>query len=192
MATLRKSRASRRSTSGTGASAAARQGPQSYGNGATGHEPQTRKTAPSTTAATGLRQTGRRDRPEHQRGVDVEVVRRLVEQQDVAARLEQLGQVDPVALPARQRADQLLLVRAAEVEARHVGAGGQLARADLDELDALGDLLEDRLVGREVVAALVDVAQLDRVADLDRAGVGRLLARRASGTASSCRRRWGR
>ena len=49
--------------------------------------------------------------------VDVEVVGRLVEQQDVAARLEQLGEVDPVPLAARQRADQLLLVRAAEVEA---------------------------------------------------------------------------
>src|SRR3712207_7404899 len=34
--------------------------------------------------------------------VDVEVVRRLVEEQDVAAALEQLGQVDAVALAARQ------------------------------------------------------------------------------------------
>ena len=49
--------------------------------------------------------------------VDVEVVRRLVEEQDVAARLEQLGQVDAVPLAARQLADELLLVGAAEVEA---------------------------------------------------------------------------
>ena len=72
--------------------------------------------------------------------------------------------------------DELLLVRAAEVEARHVGAGGQLAVADLDDLGALGDLLEHGLVGLQLVAALVDVAQLDGVADRDRAGVGRLLA----------------
>ena len=86
--------------------------------------------------------------------VDVEVVRRLVEQQHVAARLEQLGQVDAVPLPARERADQLLLVRAAEVEARHVRARGQLARADLDDLGALGDLLEHGLVGRQVESRL--------------------------------------
>ena len=105
------------------------------------------------------------ERPER---VDVEVVGRFVEQQDVAARLQQLGQVDAVPLAAGQLADGLLLVRAAEVEARHVGAGGQLAGADLDELVALGDLVEDRLVGGQVVAALVDVAQLDGVADRDR------------------------
>ena len=78
--------------------------------------------------------------------VDVEVVRRLVEQQDVAAGLEQLRQVDAVPLAARQRADELLLVRAAEVELRDVGARRDLAVADLDDLDALGDLLEHRLV----------------------------------------------
>ena len=65
------------------------------------------------------------ERPER---VDVEVVRRLVEEQDVAARLEQLGQVDPVPLAARQLADELLLVGAAEVEARDVGPG-RAARA---------------------------------------------------------------
>ncbi len=68
--------------------------------------------------------------------VDVEVVGRLVEQEDVAARLEELGQVDPVALAARELADLLLLVGALEVEARDVGPGVQLALADLDELVA--------------------------------------------------------
>ena len=63
-------------------------------------------------------QPGNDSRPglERAQRVDVEVVRRLVEQQDVAARLEQLGEVDPVALAARQLADHLLLVGAAEVE----------------------------------------------------------------------------
>ena len=42
--------------------------------------------------------------------VDVQVVGRLVEQQHVAARLEQLREVDAVPLPSRQRADELLLV----------------------------------------------------------------------------------
>ena len=48
--------------------------------------------------------------------VDVEVVRRLVEQQHVAAALQQLREVDAVALAARELADRLLLVAAAEVE----------------------------------------------------------------------------
>jgi hypothetical protein len=42
--------------------------------------------------------------------LDVEVVGRLVEQQDVAALLQHLGHVDAVALAARQLADLLLLV----------------------------------------------------------------------------------
>ena len=115
----------------------------------------------------------RLERPQR---VDVEVVGGLVEEQDVAARLEQLGEVDAVALAARQRPDELLLVRATEVEAGHVGPGRDLAGADLDDLDALGDLLEHGLVGAQLVALLVDVAQHDRVADLDRAGVRLLLA----------------
>jgi hypothetical protein len=41
---------------------------------------------------------------------DVEVVGRFVEQQHVAALLQQLGQVHAVALAARQHADLLLLV----------------------------------------------------------------------------------
>jgi hypothetical protein len=85
--------------------------------------------------------------------------------------------VDAVALAAREVADELLLVGALEVEARHVRAAVDLAVADLDHVVAAGDLLVDGLVGVEVVAALVDVAELHRVADLDRAGVGLLLAR---------------
>ena len=42
--------------------------------------------------------------------VDVEVVGRLVEQQQVAALLQQLGEVHAVALAARQRADLALLL----------------------------------------------------------------------------------
>src|SRR5689334_9018967 len=52
--------------------------------------------------------------------VDVEVVRRLVEQQHVAAALQQLRQVHAVALATRQLPDRLLLVAALEVEPRGV------------------------------------------------------------------------
>jgi hypothetical protein len=52
--------------------------------------------------------------------VDVEVVRRLVEQEHVAAAAQELRQVDAVALAAREVADALLLVAAPEVEPRDV------------------------------------------------------------------------
>ena len=86
-------------------------------------------------------------RLERTQRVDVEVVRRLVEQQHVAARLEQLREVDAVALAAGQLADELLLVGAAEVERRDVRSCRHLAGPDLHDLDAVGDLLEHRLVG---------------------------------------------
>jgi hypothetical protein len=54
--------------------------------------------------------------------VDVEIVGRLVEQQDVGAGLQHLGEMHAVALAARERADLLLLVAALEVEGRAIGA----------------------------------------------------------------------
>ena len=54
--------------------------------------------------------------------VDVEIVRRLVEQQHVAAAHERLGEMQAVALAAGQVADLLLLIGAAEVEAREIRA----------------------------------------------------------------------
>src|SRR5258707_11322887 len=64
--------------------------------------------------------------------VDVEVVGRLVEEQQVAAFLEQLRQVNAVPLAARERADLALLPRAFEIEPRHVGARSDLLLAELD------------------------------------------------------------
>ena len=46
--------------------------------------------------------------------------------------------------------------------------------ADADQVLAAGDLLVDGVVGVERVARLVDVGQLDRLAEGDAAGVGLL------------------
>ena len=54
--------------------------------------------------------------------VDVEVVGGLVEQQQVAAALQELRQVHAVALAAREIADLLLLIGPLEVERGRVGA----------------------------------------------------------------------
>jgi hypothetical protein len=101
----------------------------------------------------------------------VEVVGRFVEQQHVAAGLQHLGEVHAVALAAGEVADLLLLVAAAEVEGRAVGARVHLVLAELDDLGAAGDFLPDGLVGVERVAALVDIAELHALADADRAGI---------------------
>src|SRR5262249_16934342 len=54
--------------------------------------------------------------------VDVEVVGRLVEQQEIAAAAQQLRQMDAVAFAAGAFGDLALLVGAFEVEPAHVGA----------------------------------------------------------------------
>src|SRR5581483_11023092 len=75
--------------------------------------------------------------------VDVEVVRRLVEEQDVPARAQELRQVDAVPLAAREVADALLLVAALEVEPGDVLARVHLALAELDRVLVAADLLPD-------------------------------------------------
>ncbi len=47
---------------------------------------------------------------------NVEIVRRLVEKQEIGAALEHLGEMHAVALAARELADLLLLIAALEVE----------------------------------------------------------------------------
>src|SRR5579871_6787029 len=82
-----------------------------------------------------------------------------------------------VALAARELADRLLLVGAAEVEPAHVLARVHLAAAELDRVGAAAHLLPDAAARVERGPRLVDVGELDRVAEPDRAGVGLLLAR---------------
>src|SRR4051794_10377249 len=108
--------------------------------------------------------------------LDVEVVGRLVEEEDVAALLEHLGHVDPVALAARELADLLLLVLPLEVEGADIGAGADLVLAEAEHVAAARNLLPDVLRRVERVARLIDIAQANRLADPDRAGIGLLLA----------------
>ena len=104
--------------------------------------------------------------------LDVQIVGGLIEQQHVAAGAQHLGEVHAVALAAGELADQLLLLRALEVEAADVAARGRLVVADLDHVEAAGDLLPDGLLVIERLARLVDVGQAHRRADADLAGIG--------------------
>src|SRR5438105_1989939 len=83
--------------------------------------------------------------------------------------------MDAIALAARQRPDLPLLRPAFEVEPGYVGSRRHLALAQLDLVVSARDLLEHGVAGTECVAALIDVADLHRVADLQRARVRRLL-----------------
>src|SRR5262249_60281763 len=107
--------------------------------------------------------------------VHVEIVAGLVEEQHVAAALEHLGQVQPIALAARELADALLLVAALEVERGDVGARLELPAADVEHVLAARDLLPHRLLAFEGVTALVDVGELHAVAEPQRPAVGRVL-----------------
>src|SRR6185503_4866925 len=108
--------------------------------------------------------------------VDVEVVRRLVEEEDVAARAQELREMDAVPLAAREIRDALLLVGALEVEPRDVLARIDLALAELDRVVAARDLLPDVVRRVEVGPRLVDVGELDGLADAEGPVVGLRLA----------------
>jgi len=62
--------------------------------------------------------------------VHIQIVRRFIEQQNVRAFFQHLCQMDSIAFASRQHADLLLLIRAGEIESRHVGARVHLAGAD--------------------------------------------------------------
>ena len=89
----------------------------------------------------------------------------------VAADLQRQRQVEPVALAAGEHLGRLLLVRALEAERGDVGPRRHLDLADHQVVQAVGDDLPDRLVAVEARPVLVDVRQLDRLADPDRAAV---------------------
>src|SRR3954462_928140 len=102
----------------------------------------------------------------------VEVVGRLVEQDQVAALLEGERQIEPVAFAAGQHARRILLVGALEPERGDVGPRRDLVLADLDVIQLVGHDLPHRLLGVDAATALVDVAELDGLADFDGAAVG--------------------
>src|SRR5665647_2717125 len=106
--------------------------------------------------------------------LDIQVVGRLVEQQQVPADLEGQREVEPVALATGEHPGGLLLVRALEPERGDVRPGRHLDVADLDVVETVRDDLPQRLLRVDARAGLVDVGDPDRLADLQLAGVQRL------------------
>src|SRR5690349_18381672 len=82
----------------------------------------------------------------------------------------------PIAFAARKLPHLLLLVGALEVEGGHIGPARHLNLAKLDDVEPVGNLFPDRLVGAKRVPRLIDIAELHRLADLQASGIGTLLA----------------
>ncbi len=82
-----------------------------------------------------------------------------------------------IALAAGKILDELLLVRALEVEARDIGAAVNLLFAEIDHLVAFGDFLPHILARVQRVAVLIDIAELHRRADAEAAVIGLLAPR---------------
>src|SRR3954451_23398613 len=114
---------------------------------------------------------------ERAKRVDIEVVRGLVEEEQVGPSLQQFCEMHPVALAARQSADLALLVPPLEVEPRDVSAGRDLPLPELDVVPAVRDLFPDALVRGQRLPGLIDVPDLHGLAQAERAGIGLLLAR---------------
>src|SRR3569833_4437404 len=81
-----------------------------------------------------------------------------------------------VALTTRKLAGLLLLIAALEGELAAIGARIDLGLAEFDEVGAAGNFLIHSLVGVQRVAALIDIAKLHGLADLQGAGIGLFLA----------------
>src|SRR3546814_2581461 len=94
----------------------------------------------------------------------------------IAALLQELRHVNAVALTAGKLADLLLLIATLEIEGPHIGAGLEFMLADGHEIMAAGNFLPDIMVGIQMIAALIDIAELHRIADFDGAAIGRFLA----------------
>jgi len=84
--------------------------------------------------------------------------------------------VQATTLAARELTNAFLLIAALEVEAADVGAGGRFIPTYGQQLGTAGDFFENGLVTVETIAALVDIGELDGIANLDLARIRLLLA----------------
>src|SRR4029077_4582467 len=91
---------------------------------------------------------------------DVEVVRRLVEEQHVTTFEQRRCEMQPAALSTRKRADILLLVGALEIETAEVRTRRHLELADGQDVLAAGYRFPCGLVVGQRFARLIDDREL--------------------------------
>ena len=108
--------------------------------------------------------------------VDVDVVGRFVEQQDVGTGLKHLGEVDAVAFATGKLADKFLLIGTGKIKFRNVSTCVHRPRAERHIIKPVSDLVKNSFLTIEAVARLIDIAKLDRLAHLERTGISRVLS----------------
>jgi hypothetical protein len=79
--------------------------------------------------------------------------------------------------PPDKGPDLFLLVGALEVERGAIGARIHFLLAEKDYVVAVGNLFPDRLLAIERIPRLIDVAEMNRLTDLDRSFIGLFLVR---------------
>src|SRR5512135_441388 len=99
------------------------------------------------------------------KSIDIKIVGRLIKEQQIAAALEHLGQVDAVAFTPGEIPDSLLLIRSLEIEGSRVRACGHFALAESHHIQAIADFLPDLPLSIQGVTALVNVGDLDCLAE---------------------------
>ena len=103
--------------------------------------------------------------------IDVQIVGRFVQHDHVGAFAQHFRQVDAVAFAARQLPDFFLLIAAFEIELADISAGRKLFFAERNHIQTVGNFFPHVFVGVQLVAALVNIAQIDRVTDTDGSGI---------------------
>ena len=104
--------------------------------------------------------------------LDIEVVGRFVEDQQVAGLREQSCEDDAVAFATGNRLDGRHRALRGKQEALEVANDMALLAVQHDVLAPVADHLGDGFLGVEVAAHLVEIANLEVGAELDRAGGG--------------------
>src|SRR4029434_8328930 len=104
-----------------------------------------------------------------------QIVRRLIEQQNVCALFQNLCEMNAVPFAARKQTHPLLLIRSGEVEPGNISTRVHLPLPKLDRTLAAGALFPDRLARIKGVAALIDIAELCSLADSQGPAVGLFL-----------------
>ena len=109
-------------------------------------------------------------------GFHVQVIRRFVQQQHVAALDQRLGEVQATAFTTGQVAHLLLLVLAVEIEAARISSRSHLEFAHVDDVQAARDVFPHGLFVAQCVTRLVHEGHLHGLANDDFTAVRLFLA----------------
>ena len=97
--------------------------------------------------------------------LNIQIIRGLIEQQQIAALLQGEGKIQTIALATGEYAGQFLLVGTFETETGDICPCRYLDAADFDEVVAIGDGFPQILIRIEPCSVLIDIGDFYRVSD---------------------------